>query len=792
MTCDPSFYADTQRIFLLLFEKDLAYRAKALVNYDPVDRTVLANEQVDSNGFSWRSGAKAETIMLSQWFLRITSQKETLLDDLSMLEKSNRWPQRVVTMQKNWLGKSQGASIKFSVESRGTEDDDTIQDIVIFTSRPDTLCGVQYLALSLSHPMVKAVARTSSTLQAFIESAQNITPDSKVGFLLPNVDAFNPLRNLIEPPHNVHNPLPVYAAPYVLDGYGSGAVMGVPGHDIRDFAFWKENQNDAPILFVVAPPGKVSWNSPESSTCLRTETPFTEPGILTEQSSKYAGMLSAAAAQAIVASLGSFDQSAKHTESWRIRDWLISRQRYWGTPIPIIHCDACGIVPVPLSELPVELPRLEGEQLKYGGNPLEHAVDWVNTTCPQCKRPAKRETDTMDTFVDSSWYFLRFAQDLRNNNVGDTKSLRMPVDVYIGGVEHAILHLLYARFIAKFLAGSSFWPDGNDRETRGEPFLRLITQGMVHGRTFSDPDTGRFIKPQEIDWSDAQNLKVRTSGLSPNVTFEKMSKSKHNGVDPITCTLQYGADATRAHMLFQAPVSEILEWDEVKIVGVTRWFWRIWQMVWDLGERKAHQSDTPDAHPSWTIEYNNDAEAELWKSVQSTVISVTQSYCETYTLNTVVSDLMSLTNIISNALWNDRLLTSDTGLLTLYRSCNILLRMLTPIAPSFAEECWEVLHEAIPNTTASNAGFPEADGTLEQLGSRSQPCAVQINGRFKFATQIPTPPTGLAELDLKDWVLRRVLESQEGAEAFRKGKWRVVDAKKIIVVKGGRTVNLVF
>jgi leucyl-tRNA synthetase len=552
-----------------------------MVNYDPIDKTVLANEQVDANGMSWRSGAKVEKRMLKQWFFKISEFREDLLEGLELLEGA--WPERVLAMQKNWLGKSIGARVKFPVIAY---DERTHSDIEVFTTRPDTLFGVQYIALASTHPIVRELAKTDVELQAFLDTMPALPPDSKVGYVLPHVRAFNPLAYEESTPDATKASLPIYVTPYVLGDYGDGAVMGVPGHDIRDHAFWKHNRYDEPIRMVI------SQSAGESTVAMKNE-PFVHHGHLTSHSGLYAGQTTAEATKKIVALLESKGLGSA-AEIWRLRDWLISRQRYWGTPIPIIHCDSCGAVPVPEVQLPVELPPWRKAET---GNPLEHANDWVNVPCPKCHCPAKRDTDTMDTFVDSSWYFMRFIDPHNEAQLFDPEMAgkTLPVDLYIGGVEHAILHLLYARFISKFVAATSLWESKNN----GEPFKQLLAQGMVHGKTYSDPSNGRFLKPDEVDLTVPSKPIVTATGQPANVTFEKMSKSKYNGVDPMGCMDKHSTDATRAHILFQAPVSEVLEWDEGKISGITRWFQRVYDHIEQLNA-KLDLFNTPDYHnPGW-------------------------------------------------------------------------------------------------------------------------------------------------------------------------------------------------
>ena len=770
----------------MLHEKGLAYQAEAEVNYDPIDKTVLANEQVDANGCSWRSGAKVEKKMLKQWFFRISDFREALLKGLDVLDKDGAWPERVLTMQKNWLGKSMGAKIKFPVLAMGHDINAAIE---VFTTRPDTLFGVQYLALASTHPTVAELAQTDPELQAFLDTLPGLPPDSKVGYLLPHLRAVNPLAYHQDTPDDAKTSLPVYVAPYVLGDYGEGAVMGVPGHDLRDHAFWKEHHYDEPVRFVLAA------SEDESTTAIPNE-PFIEHGYMTGLGGPFRGKKSAEAGEMLVAMLEAAGM-AHPEEKWRLRDWLISRQRYWGAPIPIIHCDTCGAVPVPDEQLPVVLPAVDGHWADgKTGNPLESAHDWANTTCPKCHGAAKRETDTMDTFVDSSWYYGRFVDPHNTEQLFslDAAKASLPVDIYIGGIEHAILHLLYARFIYKFLWTTPLLSSGGELPSAThEPFNRLITQGMVQGKTYSDPSTGKFLKPDELDWTDTQNPKVVATGEPARLSYEKMSKSKHNGVDPKEFIANHGADASRAHMLFQAPVSDVLNWDETKISGVTRWLGRIYEYVQDIeqaGEQTtvavlqhlvkcAAQLDTMDAAQlaQW------DADGAIWREVQKTIESVSCSYDKVYSLNTTVSDLMTLTNTILD--------NGDASLLVRREALTALLTMLAPITPAFAEECWSILHPTSKGLFAS-AVFPEPDGSSTLLQPRLHKVAVQVNGKLRGVAEIPTAPEELQGDALRDWMVQEVLKTEEGRAKFAAGQsWDVSAAKRVILARGGNTINFV-
>lgn len=774
-TCDPHFYKDTQKLFLSLYKSGLAYQDAGMVNFDPVDRTVLANEQVDSNGYSWRSGAKVEQLKLKQWFFKITEYAPQLLKDLDVLEEAAKWPSRVVAMQKTWLGRSEGTTLRFAF-CHGTDADvePLQQHVEVFTTRPDTLFGVQYIALALDHPLVRSLAPQDEQLQIFITEAQHLDVNNKAGYKLQQLSASNPLLDIV-PEMGAAGQMPVFVAPYVRSDYGSGAVMGVPAHDSRDFAFWQQNSSDKDQpRCVVLPERSDDANKPVARP--QTESAFTSLGWLSQDCHQYAGLDSAVAMQRIVDDLAAFnDNVARRTTNWRLRDWLISRQRYWGTPIPIIHCGSCGAVPVPETELPVRLPSLPGHEWKgLRGNPLEQHEEWHKTSCPQCGGAAKRETDTMDTFVDSSWYYLRFAQSTQQ---GLPTNTQMPVDLYIGGVEHAILHLLYARFIAKFLAKST------DDPALREPFDRLLTQGMVHGQTFSDPSTGKFLKENELDRTTSDTPRVMSSGIAANVSYEKMSKSKHNGIDPLQCIEKYGADTIRAHLLFQAPVSEVLEWDETKIVGIQRWFGRLWYMAHAL------QSSAPERRVMEQLKNLDEEATSMWKEVQLTILSVEEALGKTFALNTVISDLMGLTNIIQQCS------TTGGGPDVVHAAYRTLLRLLTPIAPSFAEECWSVLH-GVQDTfcvdeTASYSGFPQSDGSLEMLHAQSQACAVQINGKLRFVTEVPIPPPELDLDQVKSWLLPRVMNSPEALKYCEKANVDIALSKKIIVAKRGRAMNFV-
>jgi leucyl-tRNA synthetase len=784
-TCDPEFYKHTQKLFLMLYDCGLAYQAEAEVNYDPVDKTVLANEQVDGNGVSWRSGAKVEKKLLRQWFLKISEFREDLLKDLDTLAKDESWPDHVLAQQKNWLGKSTGAMIKFPIMTRGHDLDAAVE---VFTTRPDTLFGVQYLALAASHPMVVKLAESDPELRAFLDTLPGLPPDCKVGYLLPQFRAINPLAYHDETPDATKSSLPVYVAPYVLGDYGYGAVMGVPGHDERDFSFWKKHQAHQPVRYVVAA------SEDESTAVVRTE-PYVEHGTMTEHSGLFKGKSSRDAGRMLVGILESADL-AKLIENWRLRDWLISRQRYWGAPIPIVHCDSCGVVPVPDDQLPVKLPNIERHwQTGKAGNALESTPEFVDTKCPKCHGPARRDTDTMDTFVDSSWYFGRFTDphnemDLFSPEAGK----KLPVDIYIGGVEHAILHLLYARFIYKFLAGTPLLPQYT-KETAGsaEPFKRMITQGMVHGKTYIDPQSGKFLKPDEVDLGGGSQPKVKATGAIAEVRYEKMSKSKHNGVDPTEFIAKHGADSTRAHMLFQAPVGDVLNWDDSKVFGVTRWLHRLHDTVEQIAETPGEarlakevlvekQAELAKMSKVEVNQYN--ADVGLWRETQRTIESTTKAYEKIYALNIVVSDMMTLTNALINA--------KDASDGIKRQTVEIIVRLMAPITPAFAEECWSILRPSSGAAIFAGATvFPVSDESLAVLKPLSQECAVQINGKVRGTVSVAPPPADLKGDALREYMVEQILATEEGRGRFIDGNYDIRKATRVIAVPGGALVNFV-
>ena len=608
-TCSPEYYKWTQWIFLEFFKAGLAYQKEAAVNWDPIDQTVLANEQVDNEGRSWRSGAKVERKLLRQWFLKITDYAEQLLNDL---DKLSGWPDRVKLMQANWIGKSVGAYLEFPIVGMD-------EKIGVFTTRPDTVYGVTYVVLAPEHPLTLRVTtpERKAEVEAFIkevssQSELERTSEDKPKRGIPTGGmAINPFTG---------EEIPIWIADYVLYEYGTGAVMGVPAHDTRDFQFAKDKQ--LPIQVVIVPPGDNKGKTGENTG----ETPvlraaYTEPGIMIN-SGNFDGMASTEGKQAII-EYAQKEGFGKARVQYRLRDWLISRQRYWGAPIPVIHCPSCGTVAVPQADLPVQLP----EDVEFSGrglSPLTQLESWVNVACPSCGTQAKRETDTMDTFIDSSWYFLRYPDAKNDQQAFDPAKTNdwMPVNQYVGGIEHAILHLLYSRFFVKVL---------RDRGLLNfdEPFQCLLTQGMVQGSTYKNPVTGKYIPPAQVDPADPKDPET---GDTLEVFYEKMSKSKYNGVAPEDVLAKYGADTARMFILFKAPPEKDLEWDDADVEGQFRFLNRVWRVVTeyqarrqpllppagDAGETKGDRSPKPDtkAQPP-----TKETSAE-WQQVLQQVVKV--------------------------------------------------------------------------------------------------------------------------------------------------------------------------
>ncbi|MBT9317928.1 leucine--tRNA ligase [Leptothoe spongobia] len=733
-TCSPDYYRWTQWIFLQFYEAGLAYQKEAAVNWDPIDQTVLANEQVDSDGKSWRSGAKVERKLLRQWFLKITDYADQLLADL---DKLSGWPERVKTMQANWIGKSTGAHVVFS-----TEDGD---DIKIYTTRPDTLWGASFMVLSPEHPLVEKLttADQSDAIKAYQDMAAGMSEmdrtaenREKTGVWTGSY-AINPVNE---------QKIPIWIADYVLMDYGTGAIMAVPAHDQRDFEFARKF--DLPIQVVVQPEGEVL-------DAAAMEEAYPHDGVMVNSGPLDGIPAGKGKGQSVAAAIKWLTEHKKGegTANYRLRDWLISRQRYWGVPIPMIYCDSCGTVPVPDDQLPVELP-VDVEFSARGGSPLAKMADWINCKCPSCGTDAKRETDTMDTFIDSSWYFLRYA-DAKNEALPFEKDKAddwLAVDQYVGGIEHAILHLLYSRFFTKVL---------RDRNlvSIDEPFQRLLTQGMVQSMTYKNPVTGKYIAPSDV--TDLNDPKDPETGDPLQVFYEKMSKSKYNGVEPRVVLDKYGADTARMFILFKAPPEKDLEWDDADVEGQFRFLNRVWLLVTGFAANQGSKARVTHVEQNSLSKTDKD----LRRAIHIAIKEVSEDVEAGYQFNTAVSELMKLSNALKDAKQQDSDVYAE--------GIQSLVLLLAPFAPHIAEELWQQLGFS---ESVHRQSWPTFEQTA--LVADEITLVIQIKGKTRGTISVPASAS-------KDELAQYARDS-DIAKKHLEGK----EIKKVIVVPG-KLVNFV-
>ncbi len=648
-TCTPEYYRWEQWFFTRLFEKGLVYKKKATVNWDPVDQTVLANEQV-IDGRGWRSGALVERREIPQWFLKITDYADQLLDDLEQLDG---WPERVRTMQANWIGRSQGVELHFDVQGKDVP-------LTVFTTRPDTLMGVTYVGVAPEHPLATEAAAHNPELAAFIEECKktkvaeaDMATLEKKG-MATGFKAVHPITGQV---------VPIWTANFVLMEYGAGAVMAVPAHDQRDWEFAKEYGLD--IVQVIHPA--------DGSAADLEAGAFVDKGVL-QDSGEFDGLTSEDAFPAIAKHLQA-EGKGKITINYRLRDWGVSRQRYWGCPIPIINCDTCGSVPVPEEQLPVVLP--EDVELEGVGSPIKKMPAFYETDCPRCGGKAERETDTFDTFVESSWYYARYTCTDNDGAMLDERADQwLPVDQYIGGIEHAVLHLLYARFFHKLMRDEGLIASD-------EPFTRLLTQGMV--------------------------LKDGT----------KMSKSKGNTVDPQELIDQYGADTVRLFTMFAAPPDQSLEWNDSGVDGASRFLKRLWKAV--------HEHLSQGAAPALNKDALNDAQKALRLKLHETIKKVSDDVGRRYTFNTAIAANMELLNELAK--FDD---TSDQGRAVMQEALESSVLMLAPIVPHITHTLWHALghQEAV-----LGCAWPQVDESA--LVQDSVQLVVQVNGKVRARIMVP-------------------------------------------------------
>ncbi|MBF0301796.1 MAG: leucine--tRNA ligase [Desulfamplus sp.] len=795
-TCTPEYYRWEQWLFLKMLEKDMVYRKESYVNWCEHCQTVLANEQVESD-MCWRCGEMVQQKKLWQWFFRITNYADDLLVHC---DKLPGWPEKVTVMQKNWIGKSTGSELSFQIEGKD-------EYIKVFTTRPDTLFGATFMCLAPEHPLVESLSKGTeqeSVVAAFVDkiskqerSSSAIESYEKEGVFV-GAWCINPANG---------RRMPIYTANFALMEYGTGAVMSVPAHDQRDFDFAKKYNLD---IIVVIQPKSATADADQSNSINSDSIPAIaildpatmteacpEPGILVN-SGKYNGMDNVQAMDEITNWLES-EGLGKKTVSFRLRDWGISRQRYWGTPIPVIHCESCGVVPVPESDLPITLPE-DAHLLDNGGSPLPTLEFFKQATCPKCGRTdARRDTDTMDTFVESSWYFIRYCSPHCTTGMFDMEAVKywMPVDQYIGGVEHAILHLLYSRYFMRVL------------NTLGlidfkEPFTNLLTQGMVSKETLKCPEHG-YIFPEEAQFADGKAT-CRKCGKDVEIgRVIKMSKSKKNVIDPNDLLNKYGADITRLFCLFAAPPEKGLEWNDDGVEGCYRFINRVWRLVATCIEMtknsvevngettgKSRSQDKIFKPYTGPLSEISDSEAKkLYTKAHQTIKKVTEDIEGSFHFNTAISAVMELVNTMYSIDLTPNS-SDEMKTVTLFSIKNVIL-LLSPIVPHFAEEVWELMGLSVRCQSADSADVKNSD-SIQKLGTiTEQPwptyredalvtdeilVVIQINGKLRSKFSIGA--------DSSDELIQTTALADEIVQKHIEGK----PIKKIIVVRK-KLVNIV-
>ena len=781
-TCKPDYYVHEQRMFVRLMKKGIAYRRNAVVNWDPVDQTVLANEQV-VDGRGWRTGALVEKREIPQWFLRITDYAQELLDGLDTLDG---WPESVKTMQRNWIGRSEGLEIAFKVDGEADA-------LSVFTTRPDTLMGVTFISIAGEHPLAIKAAANNPELAAFLQelkrggvSEAELETQEKRG-MATGQWAIHPVTG---------EDVPIYVANFVLMGYGTGAVMAVPAHDQRDWEFAKAY--GLPIKPVIATAevrdalaeiaSHVAHKDDPMAAALGAHAPIdvietdaavkvvddylrriNDEGAMTERgflidSGEYNGLDYQGALDALAARFEG-EGNGRRRINYRLRDWGVSRQRYWGCPIPVIYCADCGAVPVPEDQLPVVLPEDVADAFASGQvvSPIKADPTWRKTTCPTCGEPAERETDTFDTFMESSWYYARYTSPGAADMVDERANYWLPVDQYIGGIEHAILHLMYFRFYHKLLRDAGL-------VSSDEPASRLLTQGMVIADTFyREGENGgkNWINPADVEVDRDERGKIvgahsRVDGGRVQIGgTEKMSKSKNNGVDPQAMVDKYGADTVRLFSMFAAPPEQSLEWNEAGVDGMARFLRRLWRDV----HAHAAQPDHPVVDPR-----NLDAgQKSLRRHVHETIQKVGDDYGRRHSFNTAIAACMELLNHLGK--FADM---SEQGRAVRHEAFEAMVLMLNPITPHISHALWQVLGH--PETVLEDVAFPEADP--EALVRDAVTLAVQVNGKLRGQIEVAA--------DAPSDAVEAAAMAAPAVAAFLEGQ----TVRKVIVVPG-RVVNIV-
>ncbi len=792
-TCRPDYYVHEQRMFVRLMKKGLAYRKNSVVNWDPVDQTVLANEQV-IDGRGWRTGALVEKREIPQWFLKITDYAQELLQGLDTLPG---WPDAVKTMQRNWIGRSEGLEIRFAVKDVDGQTVEPLDQLSldVFTTRPDTLMGVTFVSIAAEHALAVHAAQNNSQLAAFIAelrqggvSEAELETQEKRG-MDTGLRAIHPISG---------EELPVYVANFVLMGYGTGAVMAVPGHDQRDWEFAKkyslpirmvivdasvidalgEIQHDLSLGVGVDPMQAAlsgrDLNAQDISAPLRVVEEF-ERRILEEaawgprgilvNSGEYDGMDFSQALNAL-ATRFERDGTGSRRVNYRLRDWGVSRQRYWGCPIPVIRCEHCGDVPVPEDQLPVILPEDVADAYSKVGtvqSPIKADPEWRKTTCPQCGGAAERETDTFDTFMESSWYYARYTSPGASTQVDQRANYWLPVDQYIGGIEHAILHLLYFRFYHKLMRDEGL-------VLSDEPATNLLCQGMVIAETYyrDNADGSKdWINPADVEIERDERARVigarlKTDGQPVQIGgIEKMSKSKNNGIDPQTMVGKYGADTVRLFSMFAAPPEQSLEWSEAGVEGMSRFLKRVWREVTSHVANPDHPLVDPGALDA--------GQKAMRRQVHETIQKVSDDFGRRHAFNTAIAALMELLNALNK--FSDQ---SDQGRAVRHEALEAMVLLLNPVVPHISHALWQVLGH--PQTVLEDQRWPQADSAA--LVRDTLTLAVQINGKLRATIELPTSA------------------SKEEAEAMARAQPQVMhfleglSVRKVIVVPG-KIVNIV-
>jgi leucyl-tRNA synthetase len=792
-TCRPDYYVHEQRMFVRLMKKGLAYRKNSVVNWDPVDQTVLANEQV-IDGRGWRTGALVEKREIPQWFLKITDYAQELLQGLDTLPG---WPDAVKTMQRNWIGRSEGLEIRFAVKDVDGQTVEPLDQLSldVFTTRPDTLMGVTFVSIAAEHALAVHAAQNNSQLAAFIAelrqggvSEAELETQEKRG-MDTGLRAIHPISG---------EELPVYVANFVLMGYGTGAVMAVPGHDQRDWEFAKkyslpirmvivdasvidalgEIQHDLSLGVGVDPMQAAlsgrDLNAQDISAPLRVVEEFERriledaawgPRGILVNSGEYDGMDFSQALNAL-ATRFERDGTGSRRVNYRLRDWGVSRQRYWGCPIPVIRCEHCGDVPVPEDQLPVILPEDVADAYSKVGtvqSPIKADPEWRKTICPQCGGAAERETDTFDTFMESSWYYARYTSPGASTQVDQRANYWLPVDQYIGGIEHAILHLLYFRFYHKLMRDEGL-------VLSDEPATNLLCQGMVIAETYyrDNADGSKdWINPADVEIERDERARVigarlKTDGQPVQIGgIEKMSKSKNNGIDPQTMVGKYGADTVRLFSMFAAPPEQSLEWSEAGVEGMSRFLKRVWREVTSHVANPDHPVVDPGALDA--------GQKAMRRQVHETIQKVSDDFGRRHAFNTAIAALMELLNALNK--FSDQ---SDQGRAVRHEALEAMVLLLNPVVPHISHALWQVLGH--PQTVLEDQRWPQADSAA--LVRDTLTLAVQINGKLRATIELPTNA------------------SKEEAEAMARAQPQVMhfleglNVRKVIVVPG-KIVNIV-